>query len=349
MLKDDPAYREKATYWSARTYDISTFLTNIIKFREPKGRVEAVVTYHDPCHLKKSMKVSREPREILRSIPGCSSKEMAKPDACCGSGGSYALTHIETSAEIGTAQGRRHRGHRRDHSHHRLPGVHDAAPGHARTGSAASSASGITSRCWRMSYRAETRERGKPMPPLFEHLQNARRGGERRSAPLSHGESKPSVSFSRSCASKPLPRAHPREPCGRADHFLAGVDRSLSSNSTPGLTFEVTRDAAEAANVGISEVEVRDIGDRDPGHGRRPGRAPAGLDAARHPRGHRGNRFHPGRYGVGARPNPPPTSARTSRMITGPSRTADIERVLTIGVHGPSRLVILFVDELGRN
>jgi L-lactate dehydrogenase complex protein LldG len=31
--------------------------------------------------------------------------------------------------------------------------------------------------------------------------------------------------------------------------------------------------------------------------------------------------------------------------ITGPSRTADIERVLTIGVHGPSRLVIIVVSE----
>ena len=47
------------------------------------------------------MKVTNEPREIIKNIPGVIFKEMSKPDACCGMGGTYILTHYETGAEIG--------------------------------------------------------------------------------------------------------------------------------------------------------------------------------------------------------------------------------------------------------
>ncbi len=100
VFANDPVYGPKAERWAQRTYDISSFLVDVIHYRPPQGKVEAVVTYHDSCHLKKTMKVSREPREILNGIPGVTFKEMSQPDACCGSGGSYVLTHFGTSTDI---------------------------------------------------------------------------------------------------------------------------------------------------------------------------------------------------------------------------------------------------------
>jgi len=101
IMAADPVYGPKAEYWAQRTYDISTFLTRVIALRPPKGRVERVVTYHDSCHLKKTMQVFAEPREILKGIPGITFKEMTAPDACCGSGGSYVLSHYQTASTIG--------------------------------------------------------------------------------------------------------------------------------------------------------------------------------------------------------------------------------------------------------
>ena len=101
LFAADPVYKAKAEYWAKRTYDISTFLTKVVRFRQPKGQVDAVVTYHDSCHLKKTMKVFAEPREILKSIPGVTLKEMAAPDTCCGSGGSYVVSHYDTSSCLG--------------------------------------------------------------------------------------------------------------------------------------------------------------------------------------------------------------------------------------------------------
>jgi L-lactate dehydrogenase complex protein LldG len=33
-------------------------------------------------------------------------------------------------------------------------------------------------------------------------------------------------------------------------------------------------------------------------------------------------------------------------IITGPSRTADIERILVLGAHGPKRLIVIVVDQI---
>jgi len=59
-----------------------------------------IITYHDPCHLKKSLGVSEEPRRVIIAS-GNTLKEMKNSDACCGMGGSFNLMHYELSTGIG--------------------------------------------------------------------------------------------------------------------------------------------------------------------------------------------------------------------------------------------------------
>lgn len=101
LLEDDPEYKALADKWAAKTYDINEFLIKIVPFKkEGLGRVERKVTYHDPCHLNRGQGISREPREILNSIPGLELIEMKEPGRCCGMAGSFSIVHPELSEKI---------------------------------------------------------------------------------------------------------------------------------------------------------------------------------------------------------------------------------------------------------
>lgn len=99
---DDIAARVRAL--SEKTLDIHEFLVRHLGVRPDPAtpRADAVpVTYHDPCHLKKSLGVFAEPRQLLRSHSGIRLVEMAQPDWCCGLGGSFSLEHYDLSSQVG--------------------------------------------------------------------------------------------------------------------------------------------------------------------------------------------------------------------------------------------------------
>jgi L-lactate dehydrogenase complex protein LldG len=111
----------------------------------------------------------------------------------------------------------------------------------------------------------------------------------------------------------------------------------------PGLSFEVTKERAAASRVGVSEFGwalaatgtlAQDATD------------PRLRLASTLPDVHvaivRRSTLLPDVESLLSRVDP--RRARYLACVTGPSRTADIERVLTIGVHGPRKLVIVMVD-----
>ncbi len=99
LLKDDPAWAARAAAFSRKVRDISEFLSEI-PLRKPEKRIEARVTYHDPCHLRRAQRVWKEPRKLLSIIDGLEFVELPEADWCCGSAGSQLITHYDTSRKV---------------------------------------------------------------------------------------------------------------------------------------------------------------------------------------------------------------------------------------------------------
>jgi glycolate oxidase iron-sulfur subunit len=88
-----------------KTMDISQFLFQIGGVSSsipPAGMADITVTYHDPCHLKNALGITREPRQLIRANPRYHLVEMEGACSCCGMGGTFNWGHYGLSTEIGS-------------------------------------------------------------------------------------------------------------------------------------------------------------------------------------------------------------------------------------------------------
>ncbi len=99
LFADDPEWAKRANEFSRKVRDVSEYLASI-PLEKPQGRIEARVTYHDPCHLRRGQGVWKQPRALLKMIDGIEFVELPEADWCCGSAGSQLITHYETSLKV---------------------------------------------------------------------------------------------------------------------------------------------------------------------------------------------------------------------------------------------------------
>jgi glycolate oxidase iron-sulfur subunit len=103
---------EEVKAFSRRVVEPSTFFINLMDaFRSANSdpsREEGLrprqkkvrLTYHDPCHLRRGMKIFEQPRRLLRSLAGVEFVEMKNPSRCCGMGGSFNFIYYDLSQRI---------------------------------------------------------------------------------------------------------------------------------------------------------------------------------------------------------------------------------------------------------
>jgi glycolate oxidase iron-sulfur subunit len=99
LLGDDPAFAERAARWSANLRDVHEWLAEI-GIQAPAGSVPQKVTYHEACHLCHGQKITRQPRQVLKAIPGLELVELRESTWCCGSAGVYNITQPEMSQKL---------------------------------------------------------------------------------------------------------------------------------------------------------------------------------------------------------------------------------------------------------
>lgn len=100
LLRGEPAWGERAAAFAARVRDGSELLDGE-GFAPAAGLPPGtVVTYQDSCHLANVQKVREAPRALLRRIPGATYVELEGAALCCGSAGTFWLSHPDLSLQI---------------------------------------------------------------------------------------------------------------------------------------------------------------------------------------------------------------------------------------------------------
>ncbi|MBD2313698.1 4Fe-4S dicluster domain-containing protein [Desertifilum sp. FACHB-1129] len=103
ILQDDPEYREKAQEFARKVKDVQEFLaeTGLTAPLFPLSNEPLTLVYQDACHLLHGQKISVQPRQLLKQIPGVQLREPIDAALCCGSAGVYNLLQPEVADELG--------------------------------------------------------------------------------------------------------------------------------------------------------------------------------------------------------------------------------------------------------
>ena len=105
LLRDDPDYADRAKQFSAKVRDIAEFLAEIDSVA-PRQPIPLRVAYHDACHLGHAQNIRRQPREVLRALPGLELLDIPEAEICCGSAGIYNLVEPGPAEELGERKAR---------------------------------------------------------------------------------------------------------------------------------------------------------------------------------------------------------------------------------------------------
>jgi L-lactate dehydrogenase complex protein LldE len=100
LFADEPHWLDRARKVSGKIFELTEFLVDVLKITDVGAVYQGTVTYHDSCHLLRTLGIGRQPRQLLSHVRGLRLVEMAHSDRCCGFGGTFAVKYPDISTAL---------------------------------------------------------------------------------------------------------------------------------------------------------------------------------------------------------------------------------------------------------
>ena len=101
LFQGDPNWQPRADAFASKTYELISFLTDVLGVSRVDARYAGTVTYHDSCSSLRELGIKEQPRRLLRAI-GATVTEMADAEVCCGFGGTFCVKYPDISLRMRT-------------------------------------------------------------------------------------------------------------------------------------------------------------------------------------------------------------------------------------------------------
>lgn len=100
LFPDDEDWRERADLIAERTYELGTFLVDVLGVKNFDAAFDGRIGFHDACHGLRDLGIKQQPRELLGNIDKAELVELPDSEVCCGFGGTFSVKYPEVSVQM---------------------------------------------------------------------------------------------------------------------------------------------------------------------------------------------------------------------------------------------------------
>ncbi|MCP4334261.1 MAG: (Fe-S)-binding protein [Gammaproteobacteria bacterium] len=100
LFADDTALLPRFQAFSAKSYELVSFLVDVLGVEAVDASYDGSVTYHDSCSGLRELGIKSQPRQLLASVSGLSLSELDGCEVCCGFGGTFCVKYADISGRM---------------------------------------------------------------------------------------------------------------------------------------------------------------------------------------------------------------------------------------------------------